>query len=106
MTKSIESAMYGLEGPVADALVDRTVGDSVFYVSLKDGTSLGFQPKDVMVRSRNRVRRYAGQTFRELGLINGAKVQVVGLNNPDKPDLVVVDIDQKPRFFRWLRSDI
>lgn len=89
-----------------DGRVDRTVGDSLFYVSLKDGTSLGFQPQDVLVKSSTGVKRFRGQSFRELGLINGARVKVFGVNDPDTPDCVVVEEERTPGIMRWLRSGI
>ena len=89
-----------------DGRIDRTVGDSLFYVSLKDGTSRGFHPQDVLVKSPTGLKHFRGQSFRELGLINGAKVRVFGLDDPNTPDCVVVDEERGSGLWRWLRAGI
>lgn len=85
--------------------VTRTVGDSVFYVKLLNGSVLGLQPERLLVKSSEGLSRYKGQSFRQLGLISGADVEVYGAEDPQTPDVVVVDIDSRPNLLRRIFSD-
>lgn len=85
--------------------VTRTVGDSVFYVKLHNGSVLGLQPERLLVRSPSGISRYTGQSFRKLGLISGANVEVYGAADPETPDVVVVDVERRPSLLRRIFSD-
>jgi hypothetical protein len=84
-----------LNAPSAPGIVDRVVGDSLFYVSLESGASIGFRPSDLLIKSHGTVNCYRGQYFRELGVKNGAIVEVFGLDNPLVPARVVVNLDKR-----------
>lgn len=85
--------------------VTRTVGDSVFYVQLHNGSTLGLQPERLLVKTARGISRYTGQPFRQLGLISGANVEVYGAKDPGTPDVVVVDIESRPNLLRRIFSD-
>lgn len=85
--------------------VTRTVGDTVFYVTLHNGSVLGLQPERLLVRSPRGISRYTGQSFRKLGLISGADVEVYGAADPETPDVVVVDVERRSSLLRRIFSD-
>lgn len=64
--------------------VVRVVGNSVAYVSLESGDSLAFSAEDI--------EHYGGQTFRHLGVYEGAPVWVT--NNPVVESGVSVNLNR------------
>lgn len=85
--------------------ITRTVGDSVFYVKLLNGAVLGLQPERLLVKSANGLSRYTGQSFRQLGLISGADVEVYGTADPETPDVVVLDVGQRASLLKRIFAD-
>lgn len=95
-----------LQGSFETGHVDRTVGDSILYVTLPNGSLLGMRPERLLVKSHGSVARYRGESFRKLGLVDGAEVDVYGQDDPDTPDCVVIDVDHKRTLWRKLLSGL
>ncbi|MDR6640874.1 hypothetical protein J2X57_000068 [Luteibacter sp. 1214] len=57
--------------------VESTFGDSIIYVVMDDGESLSFRPSNLMVKKFDgKIFSYGGQSFDELGLRHGTRVEV------------------------------
>jgi len=72
---------------IADARgrIVRVVGNSVAYVSLESGDSLAFSAEDI--------DHYAGESFRNLGLFEGAPVSVTA--DPNTPSEISIQLKAK-----------
>ncbi|MEB1941275.1 MULTISPECIES: hypothetical protein [Xanthomonas] len=85
--------------------VTRTVGDSVFYIKLRNGAVFGLPPDALLVKSPKGISRYAGEPFRKLGLINGADVEVYGTKDSANPRVVLLDTESRTSLFKRIFPD-
>ncbi|UJJ57593.1 hypothetical protein [Rhodanobacter denitrificans] len=88
---------------VTPAQVDRVVGNTLVYVSLDDGTSLGFTSAGIVIRADKKDRYYGGERFRDLGLVHGAKVFVDHHPGKEREDRLIVEPHRKSDLFAFFK---